>query len=161
MPACIIAHQSYQMLELAMKHMLILLLASFQCCTVLAFFSKKSSKWTVVSKQSSSSAGSATQPSVRYGHKCLPYEGNIICSHGYFFDRDSGVATWKSDSWAMQTQKPFHWSLLTKQLSQEHSHSQYSSGRIPHQPCGRFGFGLAAVNETLYLYGGHDGGISR
>jgi hypothetical protein len=82
-------------------------------------------------------------------------------THGYYYDRDANYATWLSDTWAMRTAAPYKWKRISTGISQGDAHSAYSAGRPPPIPCGRFGHGDAVLNDTLYMYGGHDGGFSR
>ena len=56
---------------------------------------------------------------------------------------------------------PHAWQRLNPGISQEHAHQSYNNGRMPYAPAGRFGHSTAVHNDSLYLYGGHDGGISR
>eukprot|EP00967_Tisochrysis_lutea_P008812 scaffold10561_cov24-Tisochrysis_lutea.AAC.1 len=45
-------------------------------------------------------------------------------------------------------------------INQSRALQAYRQGH-PTQPCGRFGHGIGIFNDTLYMYGGHDGGYSR
>jgi len=51
------------------------------------------------------------------------------------------------------------WLPLTG-ISQAEAMRAYIKGK-PAQPCGRFGHGTAVSGNTLYMYGGHDGGFSK
>jgi hypothetical protein len=58
--------------------------------------------WSQVHAQTEAQAGIAgKQPSIRYGHSISRNKEQLIMTHGYYFDRVHGVATWMSDSWAM------------------------------------------------------------
>ncbi|GFH15047.1 SAM-dependent methyltransferase, partial [Haematococcus lacustris] len=50
---------------------------------------------------------------------------------------------------------------LSSHLPQQAALTSYNSGTAPRAPCGRFGHADAVYNDTLYMYGGHDGGFSR
>lgn len=118
--------------------------------------------WEIVHAQTARSAGSHTSPSIRYGHTCVPYRGNIIATHGYYYDREAGAATWRSDTWALNAgTSPHKWIMISPNMPQESAHKSYTAGTVPQAPCGRFGHGSAVVGDAMYMYGGHDGGLSR
>ena len=117
--------------------------------------------WEIVHRQSEGSAGSSTQPSIRYGHAMLAHQGQTLITHGYFFDRESGQATWKSDTWSLQMEPPYAFQQLSPGISQDKAFNAYNTHTLPEAPSGRFGTGGGARNGSFYLYGGHDGGYSR
>ncbi|KAG2424240.1 hypothetical protein HXX76_014624 [Chlamydomonas incerta] len=118
--------------------------------------------WHVVHPQTAASAGTRTQPSIRYGHTCNTYKGHLVSTHGYFYDRERHNATWLSDTWAMDLAKPgLPWSRVAHHTPHALAFSHYSAGRQPPTPCGRFGHASVVIGDALYLYGGHDGGYSR
>lgn len=118
-------------------------------------------KWEVVHEQTPRALGSSTSPSIRYGHSMNANGGDILMTHGYFFDRETGNATWMSDTWAMQSMPPHKWRRLVAGVPQDQAHASYSKGGMPVAPCGRFGHATAVLGGYMYLYGGHDGGMSR
>lgn len=83
----------------------------------------------------------------------------LPCS--YYYDRNQNAATWMSDTWEMDMHAPYTWHRLDSGVSQDHAFDAYNSGTAPRGPSGRFGHTSAVHNDTLYVYGGHDGGISR
>ena len=118
-------------------------------------------QWVTVHKQSHTPYGTSSHPSIRYGHSTIAIGDQMIMTHGYFYDKDTATATWKSDTLAMSLAAPHHWHLLHKGMTQEETIQAYADGKRPHTPAGRFGQGATAHNGSLYMYGGHDGGISR
>ena len=66
------------------------------------------------------------------------------------------------DTWEMETTaSPYAWQRLSTGIPQDHAFSSYNDGRVPYAPCGRFGQSTSVHNDSLLLYGGHDGGLSR
>mmetsp|Transcript_27298 Transcript_27298/g.59662 ORF Transcript_27298/g.59662 Transcript_27298/m.59662 type:complete len:469 (+) Transcript_27298:78-1484(+) len=118
--------------------------------------------WERIHAQSSKASGSTAQPSIRYGHSIVSFEDALVMNHGYYFDRDASSATWLSDVWSMKLSPPHSWSLLHAGIPQHHAHDAYSNDRDRlYAPAGRFGHGIGMYNGSLWMYGGHDGGISR
>ncbi|KAG2482510.1 hypothetical protein HYH03_018555 [Edaphochlamys debaryana] len=117
--------------------------------------------WEIIHAQTRTSGGSSSHPSIRYGHACAIAGGKLLTTHGYFYDRERSNATWLSDTWSMNTHSPYTWEKLSDHYPQALAHKAYTTNRPPEAPCGRFGHATAMVNETLLMYGGHDGGFSR
>ncbi len=133
-----------------------------QLCVASLLLSPSLAAWRVIHPQTPDAAGSRSSPSIRYSHTCNTYKGNMVTTHGYYYDRGSSSPTWLSDTWAMDlASAPHAWRLLSDHASHHEAHAAYSSGRAHNLPCGRFGHASAIVGDALYMYGGHDGGYSR
>ena len=61
----------------------------------------------------------------------------------------------------MDMRPPYMWSQRSLGISQEEAYEAYTNGKAPRAPAGRFGHSSSVHNNTLYIYGGHDGGQSR
>lgn len=118
-------------------------------------------KWEVIHRQSDHHKGHETRPAIRYGHAAEQLGGKMIMTLGYYYDRESHIATWLSDTWEMGMKPPYSWILKHEGITKEESYLAYNSGYDPHSPTGRFGHSTGTYNGTLFVYGGHDGGISR
>eukprot|EP00798_Chlamydomonas_sp_ICE-L_P017900 gene17900-24292_t len=118
-------------------------------------------EWVTVHEQTPKQKGTKTQPSIRYGHAAVSVGDDMIITHGYYYDRETSSATWLSDSWAMGLDPPHTWRQLNKGMSQEQTYDAYADGKKPYLPAGRFGHMAAVHNGSVYMHGGHDGGISR
>ncbi|KXZ50811.1 hypothetical protein GPECTOR_15g497 [Gonium pectorale] len=123
-----------------------------------------SAGWHVLHPQSRDSGGTDSYPSIRYGHSLAVFNGTLVTTHGYYYDRERTNATWLSDTWALDiASSPGQpkWERMCDHFPQPEAHRHYSSGREPPAPCGRFGFASAVIGDALLLYGGNDGGYSR
>ena len=118
-------------------------------------------KWEVIHKQSDHHKGHESHPAIRYGHAAEQLGGKMIMTLGYYYDRENHVATWLSDTWEMGMKPPHSWILKHEGITKDESYIAYNGGYDPHSPTGRFGHSTGTYNGTLYVYGGHDGGISR
>jgi hypothetical protein len=142
-------------------HIPICLLFSI-CLTILHVASAAAVGWQIVHPQTSVAEGTGTQPSIRYGHTCNAYKGDLLVTHGYYYDRPRAAPTWLSDTWAMAAADgTFRWECWSGNLPQAVAYNSYSTGRKPRAPCGRFGHVSAIIGDALFLYGGNDGGYSR
>uniref|UniRef100_A0A7S3QY89 Uncharacterized protein n=1 Tax=Dunaliella tertiolecta TaxID=3047 RepID=A0A7S3QY89_DUNTE len=115
--------------------------------------------WRIIHQQTKDHGPGSRRPNIRYGHTITSYHGQMIVTHGYFYNAAQNLATWLSDTWALDM-KSYKWSLLSEGINQSRALQAYRQGH-PTQPCGRFGHGIGIFNDTLYMYGGHDGGYSR
>ncbi|GAX76744.1 hypothetical protein CEUSTIGMA_g4191.t1 [Chlamydomonas eustigma] len=101
------------------------------------------------------------QPSIRYGHGADRHEEKFIVTLGYYYDREKGSPSWMSDTWEMDMAPPYLWNRLDTGISKHHAFEAYNSNKQPYAPAGRFGHSTSIHNDSLLLYGGHDGGVSR
>ena len=85
----------------------------------------------------------------------------MIVTLGYYYDRESHIATWMSDTWEMGMKAPYSWILKHEGITKDEAYLAYNGNYDPHSPTGRFGHSTGTYNGTLFVYGGHDGGISR
>lgn len=140
-----------------------IMIACFQLCVASLLLSPSLAAWRVIHPQTPDPAGSRSSPSIRYSHTCNTYKGNMVTTHGYYYDRGSSSPVWLSDTWAMDlaASAPHAWRLLSDHLPHHEAHAAYSEDRVHRAPCGRFGHASAIVTDALYMYGGHDGGYSR
>lgn len=118
-------------------------------------------QWNTIHAQTVAALGSSSRPSIRYGHAVDMHNGEMLTTHGYFYNRDNNVASWMSDTWAMKATSNHKWRQLSAGITQAAALAAYSKNNTPIAPCGRFGHATAISGNKLYMYGGHDGGQSR
>ena len=113
----------------------------------------KKPKWRFDLEQHDDDAnrGSGTAlPRRRYSHSAVVVGGEMIVSHGYFFDHTGGGgATWIDDTWAYSLDSPSS-SPPTKRWREI-----YTAGVKPHP---RMSHSAVERDGKVVLFGGDDGG---
>ncbi len=91
-------------------------------------------KWQVLHKQTPTQQGTHSQPAIRYGHTCAAHHGQLVTSHGYFYNREDNSVNWLSDTWLMPMKPPYAFKRLTPGITQV---SQSFTGRAWLRAAGR------------------------
>ena len=76
----------------------------------------------------------------------------LVITHGYYYDHQHSTAVWLSDTWAF--------SHASQQWTNLHPHCNDSGVASLNCPAARFGATATLHDNSLYLYGGDDGGNS-
>ena len=61
--------------------------------------------WSIASPQRLPVTGGADYPSVRYSASSIMYNGEMIITHGYFYDHGNHHPAWQSNAWAFNTKQ--------------------------------------------------------
>jgi len=91
--------------------------------------------------------GDRSHPTVRYSSHAVFYEGQIIITHGYFYNHDISKPAWQSDAWAY-TARSGMWRQVHRGEKDGAPSARYSGTAVLHK-------------GGLYMYGGDDGGHKR
>ena len=58
------------------------------------------SEWSFVAQQRQPVAGGRNFPSVRYSASAVSYKGEMVVTHGYFYNHALRHPAWQSNAWA-------------------------------------------------------------
>jgi len=102
--------------------------------------------WSLVAPQRDIPGGK-TFPSVRYSACALAYRGEMVVTHGYFYNHALRHPAWQSDAWAFNfgTQR---WRKLHE-------------GERAGAPSARYSATAVLYDHALWMYGGDDGGHKK
>jgi len=100
--------------------------------------------WHRVTHEFKPPTGDINHPSVRYSAVAVAFEGELIVSHGYFYDHKIHHPAWQSNAWAFHFRK-HTWRLL---------HAGESHGA----PSARYSATGVLYNDAMWMFGGDDGG---
>ena len=56
--------------------------------------------WSITWPESKPVQGTAAFPSVRYSASAVSYGGELVVTHGYFYDHQHHKPAWQSNAWA-------------------------------------------------------------
>ncbi len=102
--------------------------------------------WSLVSRQRKVDGG-PNHPTVRYSASSVEYRGELVVTHGYFYNHALRHPAWQSDAWAFNfaSQK---WRRL-------------HAGEAEGAPSARYSCSGVIYQDALWLFGGDDGGHKR
>ena len=100
--------------------------------------------WTFVSPQQKPVHGSRDFPSVRYSASAVSYRGELIVTHGYFYNHAIRHPAWQSDAWAFNFGS--------------HAWRRLHKGEAHGAPSARYSASAVVYDDALWMYGGDDGG---
>ena len=100
--------------------------------------------WSIASPQREPVTGGADYPSVRYSASSVMYNGEMIVTHGYFYDHGNRHPAWQSNAWAFNI----------KQQTWRKIHEGERAGA----PSARYCSSAVLFEHGLWLFGGDDGG---
>lgn len=103
--------------------------------------------WENVSPELKPLAGSRSFPSVRYSACAVAYAGQLVVTHGYFYNHAIHHPAWQSDAWTFDT--------ATKNWQKVHE------GERAGAPSARYSTSCVVWDDALWMYGGDDGGHKR
>ena len=130
------------------------------CTRVLALQSSSlQDTWQLLHSATPLPTGSKKQPAIRYSHVAAVYKDEMVVSHGYFYDAENHKPRWLSDSWAMSLQAPYLWRQIVPHVDRQDALQAYGRKKTPSAPCGRYGSTGVIKDDSLYLFGGTDGGF--
>jgi hypothetical protein len=100
--------------------------------------------WSIASPQREPVTGGADYPSVRYSASSVMYNGEMIITHGYFYDHGNRHPAWQSNAWAFNIQQKT-WRKIHE-------------GERAGAPSARYCSSAVLFEHGLWLFGGDDGG---
>ena len=100
--------------------------------------------WSISSPQRLPVTGGADYPSVRYSASSVMYNGEMIITHGYFYDHGNHHPAWQSNAWAFNI----------KQQTWRKIHEGERAG----SPSARYCSSAVLFEHGLWMFGGDDGG---
>ena len=100
--------------------------------------------WTNIFPETEPVAGGPDHPSVRYSASGVLYNGEIILTHGYFYNHKDHHPAWQSNAWAFNLQSQ-RWRRIHE-------------GERAGAPSARYCSSAILFEHGLWLYGGDDGG---
>jgi len=100
--------------------------------------------WSIASPQRLPVTGGADYPSVRYSASSVMYNGEMIITHGYFYDHGNHHPAWQSNAWAFNI----------KQQTWRKIHEGERAG----SPSARYCSSAVLFEHGLWMFGGDDGG---
>ena len=100
--------------------------------------------WSISSPQRLPVTGGADYPSVRYSASSVMYNGEMIITHGYFYDHGNHHPAWQSNAWAFNI----------KQQAWRKIHEGERAG----SPSARYCSSAVLFEHGLWMFGGDDGG---
>jgi len=100
--------------------------------------------WSVVAPERTPVHGGRDYPSVRYSAAAVEYRGEIIITHGYFYNHAIRHPAWQSSAWAFN--------FGTKRWREIHG------GEKEGAPSARYSCTAVLYDNALWMFGGDDGG---
>lgn len=100
--------------------------------------------WTFASPQRTPVHGGRDFPSVRYSASAVEYRGELIVTHGYFYNHQVRHPGWQSNAWAFN--------FASRKWRKIHEGEQAGA------PSARYSCSAVLYDNALYMYGGDDGG---
>ena len=101
-------------------------------------------RWSVVAPERQPVHGGRDYPSVRYSAMAVAYKGELIMTHGYFYNHAIRHPAWQSDAWAFNLGS-YRWRKL-------HEGERHGA------PSARYSATAVLYDDALWMYGGDDGG---
>jgi N-acetylneuraminic acid mutarotase len=101
-------------------------------------------RWSVVQPEFRPLVGDNHHPSVRYSASVVLHEGQVVVTHGYFYDHDSRKPAWQSDAWVYKV-RDNKWQRVHRGEKHGAPSARYSASAVVH-------------DGGLYMFGGDDGG---
>ena len=92
-------------------------------------------------------AGGRNFPSVRYSASAVSYKGEMIVTHGYFYNHGLRHPAWQSNAWAFN--------FASQNWRQVHE------GERAGAPSARYSASAVLYDHALWMYGGDDGGHKK
>jgi len=102
------------------------------------------SAWTFAAPQHTPVHGSRTFPSVRYSASAVEYKGELVVTHGYFYNHAIRHPAWQSDAWVFN--------FGSRKWRKVHEGERAGS------PSARYSASAVLHDDALWMYGGDDGG---
>ena len=103
--------------------------------------------WSFVAQQRTPVHGGRDFPSVRYSASAVAYKGEMIVTHGYFYNHAIRHPAWQSNAWA------FNFASRTWRKVHE--------GEGAGAPSARYSASAVLYDHALWMFGGDDGGHKK
>jgi N-acetylneuraminic acid mutarotase len=103
--------------------------------------------WSFASPQKTPNHGGRDFPSVRYSASSVEYRGELIVTHGYFYNHAIRHPAWQSNAWAFN--------FGSRKWRKIHE------GETAGAPSARYSCSAVLHDDALYLFGGDDGGHKK
>lgn len=105
-------------------------------------------RWETVDPQVEPPWGSDKHIGVRYSHAAVIWRGQMIISHGYFYNHKFHQPAWQSDTWACD--------LATMQWTR--IHGPWNRDKPYASPSPRYSTSAVLDGSRMLMFGGDDGG---
>jgi hypothetical protein len=103
--------------------------------------------WEFAVPQRTPVHGSKSHPSVRYSASAVSYKGELVVTHGYFYNHAIRHPAWQSDAWAFN--------YASRKWRRVHEGEQAGA------PSARYSASSVLFDDALWMFGGDDGGHKR
>ena len=100
--------------------------------------------WSTTWPESKPVQGTATFPSVRYSASAVSYGGELVVTHGYFYDHQHHRPAWQSNAWAFN--------FARREWRRVHE------GEKAGAPSARYCMSAVVFEHGMWVFGGDDGG---
>lgn len=100
--------------------------------------------WSFVAAQRTPVHGGRDFPSVRYSAAAVQYRGEMIVTHGYFYNHAIRHPAWQSNAWAFN--------FASQRWRKIHEGEQAGA------PSARYSTSAVLYDNALWMFGGDDGG---
>lgn len=103
--------------------------------------------WSFVAQQRTPVHGGRDFPSVRYSAAAVEYHGELITTHGYFYNHAIRHPAWQSNAWAFN--------FASQRWRKIHEGEQAGA------PSARYSTSAVMYDDALWMFGGDDGGHKK
>lgn len=103
--------------------------------------------WSFVKPQMKPVHGGRDFPSVRYSASAVSYRGEMIVTHGYFYNHAIRHPAWQSNAWAFN--------FASRRWRKVHD------GETAGAPSARYSASAVLYEDALWMFGGDDGGHKK
>ena len=100
--------------------------------------------WVTTWPESKPVQGTAAFPSVRYSASAVSYGGELVVTHGYFYDHQHHRPAWQSNAWAFN--------FARREWRRVHE------GEKAGAPSARYCMSAVVFEHGMWVFGGDDGG---
>jgi hypothetical protein len=106
-----------------------------------------SGEWSFAAVQRTPLHGGKDFPAVRYSASAVSYQGELIVTHGYFYNHNLRHPGWQSDAWAFN--------FGTSSWRKVHAGERHGA------PSARYSSSAVLHDHALWMFGGDDGGHKK
>lgn len=104
--------------------------------------------WEVLDPETEPAWGTPAHIGVRYSHAAVAHAGELVVSHGYFYNHKRREPTWESDTWRFEPERAA-WRRV---------HGPWERGKPREMPSPRYSTSAVEYGDALLMFGGDDGG---
>lgn len=104
--------------------------------------------WEVVDPQIEPAWGNSNHIGVRYSHAAVAHAGELVVSHGYFYNHKHHTPAWQSDTWRFDPAG----------VAWRRVHGAWDEAAPAVSPSPRYSVSAVTYGDALLMFGGDDGG---